>query len=121
MIDCVSCLLITAILPPLICLDVQVAKMTVLHHSKPGTEEDNEGDDDQEGPGNVIDPDDDVYEVEILFKTLGQRKRLDVTIRIINNEEDEELNVYSSVIKVKPETVCIFVFLFEFDTVSKSN
>ena len=79
--------------------------MTVLHHSKPGTEEDSEGDDDQEGPGNVIDPDDDVYEVEILFKTLGQRKRLDVSIRIINNEGDEELNVYTSVIKVKPENV----------------
>ena len=106
MIDCVSCLFIlTDIIPPLICLDVQVAKMTVLHHSKPGTEEDSEGDDVQEGPGNVIDPDDDVYEVEILFKTLGQRKRLDVSIRIIKNEGDEELNVYTSVIKVKPENV----------------
>lgn len=110
MIDCVSCLLITDVLPPPICLDVQVAKMTVLHHSRPGTGEDNEeGDDDQEGPGNVIDPDDDVYEVEILFKTLGQRKRLDVSIRIINSEEDEELNVYSSVIKVKCLHFCVFV------------
>ena len=91
--------------------------MTVTHHSGPGTEEDTEGD--LEETSHVTDPDDDVYEVEILFKTLGQRKRMDVSIRIIHNEEDEELCVYNSVIKVN---VCIFVFLFEFDTVvTKSN
>ena len=93
--------------------------MTVTHHSGPGTDEDTEGEGDQEEPSHVIDPDDDVYEVEILFKTLGQRKRMDVSIRIIHNEEDEELCVYNSVIKVN---VCIFVFLLEFDTVvTKSN
>ena len=87
--------------------------MTVTHHSGPGTDEDTEGEGDQEEPSHVIDPDDDVYEVEILFKTLGQRKRMDVSIRIIHNEEDEELCVYNSVIKVN---VCIFVFLLEFHT-----
>ena len=91
--------------------------MTVTHHSGPGTDEDTEGEGDQEEPSHVIDPDDDVYEVEILFKTLGQRKRMDVSIRIIHNEEDEELCVYNSVIKVRyEENVCIFVFLLEFHT-----
>ena len=88
------------VLLPLICLDVQVAKMTVTHHSRPGTEEDTQ-DDDTEEPRSVVDPDDDVYEVEILFKSLGQRKRMDVNIRIIHGEEDEELCVYNSVIKVR--------------------
>ena len=95
------------VLPPLICHDVQVAKMTVTHHSGPGTEEDTEGDADLEESSDVTDPDDDVYEVEILFKTLGQRKRMDVSIRIIHNEEDEELCVYNSVIKViQRECLC---------------
>ena len=76
--------------------------MTVTHHSGPGTEEDTEGEGDLEEPSLVIDPDDDVYEVEILFKTLGQRKRLDVNIRIIQSQEDEELYVYNTVLKVRP-------------------
>ena len=104
--------MITDMLPLLICHDVQVAKMTVTHHSGPGTEEDTEGDADQEEPSHVMDPDDDVYEVEILFKTLGQRKRMDVSIRIIHNEEDEELCVYNSVIKVIQREclhLCVFV------------
>ena len=76
--------------------------MTVTHHSGPGVEDDTDGDEDPEQSSrSVIDPDDDVYEVEILFKTLGQRKRLDVNIRIIHSEEDEELCVYNSVIKVR--------------------
>ena len=78
--------------------------MTVTHHSGPGTEEDTEAD---EETSHANDPDDDVYEVEILFKTLGQRKRMDVSIRIIHNEEDEELCVYNSVIKViQRECLC---------------
>ena len=90
------------IFPRLICLGLQVAKMTVTHHSGPGVEDDTDGDEDPEQSSrSVIDPDDDVYEVEILFKTLGQRKRLDVNIRIIHSEEDEELCVYNSVIKVR--------------------
>ena len=90
------------IFPRLICLGVQVAKMTVTHHSGPGVEDDTDADEDPEQSSrSVIDPDDDVYEVEILFKTLGQRKRLDVNIRIIHSEEDEELCVYNSVIKVR--------------------
>ena len=85
--------------------------MTVTHHSGPGTDEDTE--DDLEETSHVTDPDDDdVYEVEILFKTLGQRKRMDVSIRIIHNEEDEELCVYNSVIKVIQREclhLCVFV------------
>ena len=111
----------TDVFPRLICLGVQVAKMTVTHHSGPGVTDDTEADEDPEQSRSDIDPDDDVYEVEILFKTLGQRKRLDVNIRIIQSEEDEELCVYNSVIKVRRENICSFLFLFEFDTVFKSN
>ena len=98
----IYCYYKNAVFPRLICLGVQVAKMTVTHHSGPGVEDDTEDDEDPEQSSrSVIDPDDDVYEVEILFKTLGQRKRLDVNIRIIHSEEDEELCVYNSVIKVR--------------------
>ena len=75
---------------------LQIAKMTVTHHSRSGTEADSEEVSDSE------DEVDDIYEVEILFKTLGQRKRLDVNIRIIQSQEDEELYVYNTVLKVRP-------------------
>ena len=61
---------------------LQIAKMTVTHHSRSGTEADSEEVSDSE------DEVDDIYEVEILFKTLGQRKRLDVNIRIIQSQEE---------------------------------
>ena len=42
----------------------------------------------------------DVYDVEVLFKSHNLRKRLDLTIRVIHNMEDEELYVYNTFIKV---------------------
>ena len=42
----------------------------------------------------------DLYDVEILFKTQNMRKRLDLTIRIIHSDEDEEMYVYNHCIKV---------------------
>ena len=107
--------------PRLICLGVQVAKMTVTHHSGPGVTDDTEADEDPEQSRSDIDPDDDVYEVETLFKTLGQRKRMDVNIRIIQSEEDEDPCFYYSKLEVTRDNICSFLFLFAFDTVFKSN
>ena len=42
----------------------------------------------------------DVYDVEVLFKSHNLRKRLDLTIRVIHNMDDEELYVYNTFIKV---------------------
>ena len=42
----------------------------------------------------------DVYDVEVLFKSHNLRKRMDLSVRVIHNMDDEELYVYNTFIKV---------------------
>ena len=43
----------------------------------------------------------DVYDVEVLFKSHNLRKRMDLSVRVIHNMDDEELYVYNTFIKVR--------------------
>jgi len=49
-------------------------------------------------PGGSPVEESELYEVEILFKTQNQRKRLDLQIRIVENQDDDEMYVYNTYI-----------------------
>ena len=68
--------------------------MNVKQHQ--GIEASNDEEEDEES---------DVFDVEILFKTQNMRKRLDLTVRIIHDEDDEETYVYNNCIKVESEMI----------------
>ena len=54
----------------------------------------------------------DVYDVEVLFKSHNLRKRMDLSVRVIHNMDDEELYVYNTFIKVSER---IFISLIKDD------
>ena len=54
----------------------------------------------------------DVYDVEVLFKSHNLRKRMDLSVRVIHNMDDEELYVYNTFIKVSEG---IFISLIKHD------
>ena len=51
----------------------------------------------------------DVYDVEVLFKSHNLRKRMDLSVRVIHNMDDEELYVYNTFIKVSERTFRLLI------------
>ena len=51
----------------------------------------------------------DVYDVEVLFKSHNLRKRMDLSVRVIHNLDDEELYVYNTFIKVSERTFRLLI------------
>ena len=48
----------------------------------------------------LTDSDTNAYEIEIWFKIKNQRRRIDLSVRIIHDSEDDELYVFNTIINV---------------------